>query len=290
MLSLFFGTISAFLAVRQCLIVSYRKCSFFSLLIILCFSAVAWIAAPQAIASFSLEHFLWLVSFLILSIGYDLYRLKKNSFKPSPIRVFLSVVFFLLSMLYLSCLKLPYLYTSDPILQLHTTKEEKQEIVTWKTPNGVLQTQSITAHRVIIENRQGVLVFDGYLYGDLASIRLKLMSFPKWMHWMGFPYLWQADTISSDYLIAERKADLPHHFFALDADSKSIWNKVVWGFWQKAFFLQKNNIGIRLSSLASTYIPLVNLEGSSIAHSYTIELCSIDCNPSIQSIPYETPN
>ena len=285
MLSLFFGTISAFLAIRQCIILSYRKFSIFSLLIILCFSCVAWIAAPQAIRSFRLEHFLWLASILVVWLCYDIYCLKKNSFKLSPLRLFLSLIFFALSVLYLSCIKLPHLYIADPILHIQTTNEEKERSVTWKSPTGPLQTATLRARRIKIADTKGRDLFDGYLYGDMACLRLQLISFPTWMHRIGFPYLWQADMISSDYLLAERKNQLPHDAFALDSDTSSFWEMVAWRFWKEGFFLKKTPSWIQMTSLVSTHIPLVDLEGSALKQSYTVELLKIESIPTIQLVP-----
>ena len=60
---------------------------------------------------------------------------------------------------------------------------------------------------------------------------------------------------------------------------------VAWRFWQEGFFLKKIPSWIQMTSLVSTHIPLVDLEGSTLKQSYTVELLKIESIPTIQLVP-----
>ena len=272
MVSLFFGSVSAFLAVRQVLIASYRKWSLFSALLTVFFSLVALLAAPYAIKNFSLEHFSYLAAILFIWACFDLYALKNNTFKFSKLRFVLGSVFIFLSCLFISCVKLPHLYMTEAILQIKATAEEKKEIVTWKTPSGPLQTETITSHRILVEDMQSHVLFDGYLYGDLATIRLKILSFPLWLQWLGLPHLWEAEAISCDYLNLEQKKSSPSDTFSLTSRNTLLWQKILFTFWEKTFFYQGRPFFIHSASLSSTHFPLVDRQGKPLEGSFHLNL------------------
>ncbi|MCX6990905.1 MAG: hypothetical protein NTX49_07590 [Chlamydiae bacterium] len=279
MLSLFFGSVSAFLAVRQVLIASYRKWNLFAAVLTVFFSLVALLAAPHAIKNFSLEHFSYLAAILFMWACFDLYALKKNTYQFSKFRFILGAVFVFLSCLFISCVTLPHLYMTEAILHIKATAEEKKELVTWKTPSGPLQTETITSHRILIEDMQSHVLFDGYLYGDLATIRLKILSFPLWLQWLGVPHLWTAEAISCDYLKLEQKKQGPTDTFFLSSRSIPLWQKLLFSFWEKTFFYEGRPFFIHSASLSSTHFPLVDRQGKPVQGSFHLNLSKESATP-----------
>ena len=279
MLSLFFGSVNAFLALRQVLIACYRKWNLLSALLTCFFSLVALLVAPHAIKNFSLEHFSYLATILFIWACFDLYALKNNTFQFSKFRFILGCVFIFLTCLFISCVTLPHLYMTEAILQIKTTAEEKKEVVTWKTPSGPLQTETITSHRILIEDMQSQVLFDGYLYGDLATIRLKILSFPLWLQWLGLPHLWTAEAISCDYLNLEEKNSSPSETFALNSCNTSLWQKLLFSFWEKTFFYEGRPFFIHSASLSSTHFPLVDRHGNPLEGSFHLSLSKESSTP-----------
>lgn len=152
------------------------------------------------------------------------------------------------------------------------TAEKKQEVISWKTPSGPLMTQKVTAHRIEITDTIGSVIFDDYLYGDLATIRLKFINFPRWMQWIGFPSLWQPDVISTDYLSLQKKKSAPTETFSLNSEEKNLWQKIVWGFWDTVFFFDDHFFFIHSCSLNSTHLPLLDKRGSPIKGSFILQI------------------
>lgn len=275
MLSITFWTLSAFLLIRLIIITAYRKkWNLLSIASGCFFACLALLLTPHAIHTFSLEPFAWTAAVLSSWLCYDLYHLKNGSFRFSKIRVLCGIAFSAFAVLLVFSLSLPHLFRSEVILHIQMTGEKKQEVVSWKTPSGPLMTQKVTSYRIKIKDMQDTVIFDDYLYGDLAAIRLKLINFPGWMQWIGFPTLWQPDAISSDYLSLERKKAGPSETILLCEKNKNARQKIIWGFWDKIFFYEGHSFFIHSCSLNSTHIPLLNRRGSPIQGSFVLQLSS----------------
>ena len=279
MLSLYFALISAFISLRQMLIIRYRSWSALSIITLFFFSALTLILSPHAVKSISFEPLAWLGGVLGLWLCYDIYTLKNQTFKPSKIRILLGMSFAFMAILFVSCITLPHLFASKPILRIELTAEPKKEMVTWKTPSGPLQTQSMTSYRVIIKDMDEKSVFDGYLYGELAAVRLKLLSFPKWMQWLGFPHLWHAEAISSDYLNIEKKRTRPSETFSLTSTLTPFWEQILWRFWEKGFYYEGKPFFLSSFSLTSTHFPLLDRKGNPLKGSFQISLSQESAAP-----------
>jgi len=272
MLSLFFSTISAFIAIRFCIIASYRNLGVFSLFSIIIFSTVTFLLFPFAIKNFEIKNFLILLMILILLFGYDIFLLRKNGFKFSCIRCIAGSFFLVLSLLFIVCAKLPHIYDSKEVMKIKTTKEIKKELSKWKNLNSKETSSELTFHKVILSDMQENVLFDGYITGDIASIRIKLITMPLWMEWIGFPHLWHAECISSDYLDCYDKAKLPHQSIPISHQNTSGWQAKFWTFWEQSFVKHIHPFFISSCTLNSVYIPLTDLDKTPIEKEYTIKL------------------
>lgn len=279
MLSLYFALISAFLVLRQMIVIRFRHWSLLSVVTLLFFSALTLILCPHALKSVSFEPLAWLAGILGLWLCYDIYTLKQQTFKPSKVRILLGVGFATAGILFVSCITLPHLFADTAILRIELTAEPKKERVTWKTPSGPVQTQSMTSYRVIIKDMQEKSVFDGYLYGELAAVRLKLLSFPTWMQWLGFPHLWHAEAISSDYINLEKKRTRPSETFSLTGSLTPFWERILWRFWEKGFYYEGKPFFLSSFSLTSTHFPLLDRKGNPLKGSFLIFLSQESAAP-----------
>lgn len=273
MLNILFCTLGIFFIVRQIVIAYYRKkWSFVSTVLCCFFACLSALLIPHALHSFSIETFAWTAGILSSVLCYDVYHLKEGTFAFSKVRALCGLSFSVFALLLIFSLSLPHLYRSETLLHIHMTAEKKQEVISWKTPSGSLMTQKVTAYRIEIKDGQGSVLFDDYLYGDLATIRLKFITFPRWMQWIGFPSLWQPDLISTDYLSLKKKNSGPTQSYFLNSQKKNLWQKIVWGFWDTIFFYENNFFFMHSCSLNSVHLPLLDKRGSPIKGSFLMQL------------------
>ncbi|NDD58163.1 MAG: hypothetical protein EBZ47_02765 [Chlamydiae bacterium] len=284
MLSLIFAVTSAFIAIRQCLIISYYRVSFFSVSVILCFSLVATLVTPSALKSLNLRNFFVLAAFFSLWLLIDLYRLKKQQLKFSIFRTLLGICFLMISVIFISSVALPHLHSAKPILKIETTAEEKQEVVTWKNPSSTITSAILPSYRVIIKDMKDHILFDQYLHGDLACIRLKIVQFPTWMQALGFPNLWGADAVSSDYLSAEKHGQFPRDIHPFSIHTRSPFTKYFWTCWKHTFTQGTAPFFIKSCFLESCYIPLADEQGHGIGEYYEISLQYEPSTPLLQRL------
>jgi hypothetical protein len=272
MLGLFFGVMSAFLTLRQGIIIYLKKWTIAAAFFFIFFFTMTLFLTKDFIKGFDITKFALMMIPLVLWLGYDIYRLKNHTFQFSYLRFLLAVLFSLLSLLFLSCVSLPHLYRSEAILYINMTAEKKEEIITWKNPHELLMKEHVTKRRVIIENMKGEMLFDDYLCGDLVSLRIKLLCPPKFLQWIGFPQLWDMDTVSADYLKSQNGKSTPQEIFRLDTFHKSFFKRWMWSFWEKTYLLETPNFFNTQATLTSTHLPIIDRKGNSIKGHYTLFL------------------
>lgn len=273
MLGMFFGTISIFLSIRQALIGYFKKWSLATCLYFIFFTLLSLFFARQTIRSFDLYKFSILTTGLSLWLSYDVYRLKNSSFSFSYLRWSLGLIFSLLSLLFLACIALPHLYASTPVLKIEMTAEQKKEVITWKNVYGPLNTESLSSHRVIIKDTEENTLFDEYVLGDLASLRMKVINLPRWLQMMGFPNLWSLDSVSSDYMKEKSRIYLPHQTYAVKA-TRNPFKQLLFSFWEKSFYFEGKPLWISSVSLSTTHIPILTKKGDAIKGHFKVVLSS----------------
>lgn len=261
MLPLFFGTVSTFLWIRQCVIIYYKKWSFFSSFLFVYFFLLSLLFLKKAITSFDPLAFSVIICPLCLWLIRDIIHLKDNTFEFSTARLIFGSFFSLLALLFLSSVVLPHMHEHQAILKVEMTAEEKEDLITWKHPDGPLCSEAILRRRVIISTLDGKTVFDDFISGEMASVRIRQLTTPTWLEWMGLPSLWDADTISSDYLSMDVKKKAPIETRPLALIRKNVFYSFLWSFWEKGMFSGELPFPLGKSSLNSIHIPLVDAEG-----------------------------
>jgi hypothetical protein len=272
MLGLFFGVMSAFLTLRQGVIIYLKRWTVAAAFFFIFFFTMTLFLTKDLIKGFDITKFALIIIPLALWLGYDIYRLKNHTFQFSYLRFLLAIIFSLLSLLFLSCVSLPHLYRSEAILSINMTAETKEEMIAWKNPREPLMEEPVTKRRVIIENMTGEKIFDEYLCGDLVSIRIKLLCPPTFFQWMGFPQLWDMDVVSADYLKRKNGQSTPQDIFGLDTFHKSFFKRWMWSFWEKAYLLETPTFLRTTATLTSTHLPIIDRKGHAIKGHYTLFL------------------
>ena len=272
MLSLFFSTVTTFLFIRQCVIIYFRKWSLDSSFLWIFFLLLSLLFLKKGLFHFELIPFLSLSSVLCSWLLVDIISLKRNTFSFSTTRLVLGSMYFLLALLFLSSVVLPHLQEHQAVLQIQMTAEEKKDLITWKQPEGPLCSQPLIRRRVIISTLEGKTLFDDYMTGEMASIRIKQLTTPLWIQGLGMPSLWDADTISSDYLHIEDKLALPVESKPLVMIRKNVFMSFLWSFWEKGFFSGEPPFPLGESVISSVYIPLVDMEGKTRKGTFILHL------------------
>jgi hypothetical protein len=106
----------------------------------------------------------------------------------------------------------------------------------------------------------------------MASIRIKLITIPLWLKWMGFSHLWQAECISSDYMDSYDKGVLPAQSIPISHQSASSFENFFWRFFSKSFIEKVHPFFITSCSLNSVYIPLIDMDKTPLEKEYLIKL------------------